>query len=72
MHFYYVGQEQETKACGSIILCTKKAQFLDLWLNAYLDDYRMEEWAYNSGQVCDIFNQLLKKNKKLAIESENS
>ena len=56
MHFDYVGQEQETKACGSIILCTKRAQFLDLWLNAYLDDYRMEEWAYNSGQVSDIFN----------------
>ena len=64
IHFDFIGQEQETKACGSIILCSKRAQFLDLWLNAYLDDYRMEEWAYNSGQVSDIFNHLLKTVEK--------
>ena len=72
MHFDFVGQEQETKACGSIILCTKRAQFLDLWLNAYLDDYRMEEWAYNSGQVRDIFNHLLKKKRNLQLSPKKS
>ena len=50
-HSCVVGQEQANKACGSVIVCEKTAFFLYLWINAYLDDYRMEEWAYNTGQV---------------------
>ena len=46
-----IGQEQETKACGSIIVCSNTSFFLTMWLNAYLDDYRIAEWAYNTGKV---------------------
>ena len=46
-----VGQEQETKACGSIIVCSNTSFFLYMWMNAYLDDYRIDEWAYNTGKV---------------------
>ena len=46
-----IGQELETKACGSVIGCSKDSLFLTLWLNSYLDDYRMDEWAYNTGKV---------------------
>jgi len=46
-----IGLEQETQACGSFIMCNKNAMFLILWLNAYLDDYQIEHWAYNSGKV---------------------
>ena len=50
-HSCVIGMESETKACGSVILCEKTSFFLTMWINAYLDDYRMEEWAYNTGQV---------------------
>lgn len=50
-HSCVIGQEQEDKSCGCIFLCEKQATFLSLWLNSYLDDYRIEEWAYNSGKV---------------------
>jgi hypothetical protein len=46
-----IGREQETKACGSVIICHKDSPFLLLWINSYFDDYRIEEWAYNTGQV---------------------
>ena len=46
-----VGQEQETKACGSIIVCSNTSVFLYMWINSYLDDYRADEWAYNTGKV---------------------
>ena len=46
-----IGLEQDTKACGSVIVCAKTSFFLYMWINAYLDDYRIEEWAYNTGQV---------------------
>ena len=50
-HPCFIGQELETKACGSVIGCSKDSLFLTLWLNSYLDDYRMDVWAYNTGQV---------------------
>ena len=50
-HVCTIGYESETKACGSVILCSKDSFFLYLWINAYLDDYRMDEWAYNTGKV---------------------
>ncbi len=50
-HVCTIGLERETQACGSVIVCSKKAVFLLLWLNAYLDDYRITEWAYNTGKV---------------------
>jgi len=46
-----IGREQETKACGSVIVCARHSPFLLLWINSYIDDYRIEEWAYNTGQV---------------------
>lgn len=46
-----IGREQETKACGSVIICSRHSPFLLLWINSYIDDYRIEEWAYNTGQV---------------------
>ncbi len=46
-----IGMEQDTKACGSIIICSKHAMFLKMWITSYLDDYRMDEWAYNTGKV---------------------
>ena len=46
-----IGREQETKACGSVIVCSRTSPFLLLWVNSYIDDYRIEEWAYNTGQV---------------------
>ena len=46
-----VGLESDKKACGSVIVCSKDAFFLRLWINSYLDDYQMDEWAYNTGQV---------------------
>ena len=58
-HVCTIGYESDVKACGSIIVCSKHSFFLDMWINAYLDDYRMEEWAYNTGKVSDFqkFNQ---------------
>lgn len=46
-----IGLESETKACGSVIVCSRHSMFLVLWINAYLDDYRIDEWAYNTGMV---------------------
>jgi len=46
-----IGREQETKSCGSVIICAKDSPFLLLWINSYLDDYQVNEWAYNTGQV---------------------
>lgn len=46
-----IGREQETKACGSVVICSKDSPFLLLWINSYLDDYQITEWAYNTGQV---------------------
>lgn len=50
-HACTIGREQATKACGSVIVCAAEAPFLLLWINSYLDDYRIDEWAYNTGQV---------------------
>ena len=46
-----IGLESAEKACGAVIVSSKSAFFLRLWMNAYFDDYRMDEWAYNTGQV---------------------
>lgn len=45
------GWESEEQACGSAILCRRDSPFLRLWINAYLDDYPMEEWVYSTGKV---------------------
>ena len=45
-----VGYETDNSICGSIIICSKESPFLYLWANAYLDDYRPDHWAYNSGR----------------------
>ena len=46
-----IGLEQDDKACGNIIICHKDAPFLAMWLNSFLDDYRIDVWAYNTGKV---------------------
>ena len=46
-----IGQELEDKVCGSVIICSSQSPFLMLWINSYLDDYRADEWAYNTGQA---------------------
>ena len=46
-----IGLETPRHACGSVILGTKGSCFLRMWLNSYLDDYRIKTWAYNSGTV---------------------
>ena len=35
-----IGREQESKSCGSVIVCAKDSPFLLLWINSYLDDYQ--------------------------------
>lgn len=50
-HVCTIGFESEKKSCGSIIICSKDAFFLILWINSYFDDYRADEWAYNTGKV---------------------
>ncbi|ESN91926.1 hypothetical protein HELRODRAFT_194482 [Helobdella robusta] len=46
-----IGKEQDDQACGSVIVCSKHSTFLLLWINSFLDDYRIDVWAYNSGKV---------------------
>ena len=46
-----IGMETDTRACGGIIVCSKHSFFLNLWANAYLDNYRHSTWAYNTGIV---------------------
>ena len=46
-----VGLEGGTKVCGGIIIGEKDSTFLTLWLNYFLEDYRADQWAYNSGKV---------------------
>ncbi|ELU02941.1 hypothetical protein CAPTEDRAFT_222887 [Capitella teleta] len=62
-----IAQEVETKACGCIIVCSKHSFFLTLWINSYIDDYRVDEWAYNTGQVpfnlAQRYPQLVNVNK---------
>ena len=53
-----IGLEQDDQACGNIIICHKDALFLTMWLNSYLDDYRIDVWAYNTGKVRGEFNIL--------------
>ena len=50
-HVCTIGLESNEKACGSVVICSKQSFFLRLWINAYFDDYQMDEWAYNTGQV---------------------
>lgn len=49
-----IGREVEHKVCGSVIICSKHSLFLILWINSYLDDYRADVWAYNTGKVSNI------------------
>ena len=37
--------------CGGIIIAAKDSTFLALWINYFLEDYRVDKWAYNSGEV---------------------
>jgi mannosyltransferase OCH1-like enzyme len=46
-----IGRELDDKVCGSVIICSRHSLFLTLWINSYLDDYRVDEWAYNTGKV---------------------
>lgn len=46
-----VGLESSDRVCGGVVICARDAPFLTLWINSYLDDYRVTTWAYNSGKV---------------------
>lgn len=46
-----IGYENSDYVCGGIIICSSNSPFLLLWLNAFLDDYKVKKWAYNSGRV---------------------
>ena len=63
-----VGYEKDNSVCGSIIICSKESPFLYLWANAYLDDYRPNQWAYNSGgkptQLANRFPWLVHRENK--------
>ncbi len=37
--------------CGAVIICCRKSLFLHYWRQAFIEDYRPEKWAYNSGRV---------------------
>ena len=50
-HECVLGLESPDKVCSSVILGSKNSTFLKMWLNSYLDDYRVGVWAYNSGTV---------------------
>ena len=41
----------EETICGGVIMGAKHSTFLYLWLNSFLDDYKVGKWAYNSGKV---------------------
>ena len=44
-----IGLETSNRVCGGIIICSKESPFLFLWANTYLDDFKPDEWAYNTG-----------------------
>lgn len=46
-----IGLEGSDRVCGGIVVCSKDAPFLTLWINSYLDDYQVKTWAYNTGMV---------------------
>lgn len=37
--------------CNAVIVAQKNAEFLNLWMNAYKNDYQPDKWTYNSGTV---------------------
>ena len=43
--------------CGGIILASKTSSFIKLWMEHFLLDYRVTEWAYNSGKVPTILSE---------------
>ena len=44
-----LGLEMTDRMCGGIIICERQSMFMKLWANSYLDDYRPQVWAYNTG-----------------------
>ena len=63
-----VGLETSDKVCGGIIICSKESPFLFLWANTYLDDFKSNIWAYNTGakpsQLAKRFPSLIHLEKK--------
>ena len=55
LSFMILGYEVEIRACAGIIVSAPHAFFLDLWINSFLDDYRVDQWSYNSGQVSALW-----------------
>ena len=50
-HDCVLGLESPYKVCSGTFLCTKDSPFLKLWLQSYVEDYRVNTWAYNSGVI---------------------
>ena len=47
-----MGSEEDSgRLCAAVVICEKSSAFLTLWINSYLDDYRVKKWGYNSGMV---------------------
>ena len=46
-----LGWEAKNRICGGLVIGSKDSAFLRMWANAFLDDYKTDVWAYNSGTV---------------------
>ena len=46
-----LGTEGKNKICDGVIVSKPGADFLDLWIDGYVNDSQPNRWAYNSGQV---------------------
>ena len=46
-----LGKEQDDLLNTGLIICAKSSPFLYLWANSYLEDYRPQEWIYNTGRA---------------------
>ncbi len=52
-----IKNEKVLVVCGAVVICSRQSQFLHFWLQSFIDDYRQEMWAYNSGRVPTILWQ---------------
>ena len=46
-----LGTEGKYRICDGVIVSKPGADFLDLWIDGYVNDSQPNRWAYNSGQV---------------------
>ncbi len=46
-----IGLEFYTTVSGGVILASQNSEFIQKWLRTYAYDYKVSQWAYNSGKV---------------------